>query len=251
MGNVEFESDGMTWINQVIPNSDFSRRLQFGVWCLKCHDLHSYSFQTSGEPAGQRNVLTCSTLGLVYTYIFYEVSTGAVDLLYWNESDEWIKSYLVFLIILFSFVGKPIQTWSWKMSEEIKAESVPITATAAETGGSKAPPGLEGGGTWGTAKYIGDQSKLIMCLMCICCPPCCFYILCCPQDEKDAYQVGGKVSWFVTYVWNPEIYFGSNLFIFLKTLLGVWCIWNSSWKPRGYKIRSIQELNNELISPSL
>ena len=74
-----------------------------------------------------------------------------------------------------------------------------ISSTAVTTGNtmgrtsSKPPGNCKDGGVWGTTKYIGETTKAIACLSCLCCGifGCC--VLLCPQDEKDAYCVEGKV----------------------------------------------------------
>ena len=56
------------------------------------------------------------------------------------------------------------------------------------------PPGnCPDGGVWGTIKYVGEKTKMMACLgcLCICLPGLC--VLACPRDEKDAYAVNGKV----------------------------------------------------------
>ena len=49
------------------------------------------------------------------------------------------------------------------------------------------------GGSWGTLKYVGSTTQAIACGACLCCGPLACCILLCPQDEKDAYAVDGKV----------------------------------------------------------
>lgn len=71
--------------------------------------------------------------------------------------------------------------------------AVTSVATSTNMGVNRPPPNLPSGGTWGKAKYFGDTSCLFTFLMCICCFPFCCYIACCPQDEKDAYRVNGRV----------------------------------------------------------
>ena len=56
------------------------------------------------------------------------------------------------------------------------------------------PPGnCPEGGVWGTVNYVGEKTKMLACGACLCCGclGCC--VLACPQDEKDAYCVNGKV----------------------------------------------------------
>jgi hypothetical protein len=101
-----------------------------------------------------------------------------------------------------------------------KATGIPAVVTATfvdDLAGADqaAPSGLEAGGVWGTAKYMGEKSKLTMCLLCICCFPFCVYVLCCPQDEKDAYRIAGKVS----RVWTMSCGWCINFFCFLTALL--------------------------------
>ncbi len=77
------------------------------------------------------------------------------------------------------------------MSDEpVKATKV----TATES--SNPPKGAPDGGTWGILKYVGEKTRclaVIGFLLC-CIPGCCIVLACCPQDEKDAYVVKGKVS---------------------------------------------------------
>ena len=57
------------------------------------------------------------------------------------------------------------------------------------------PPGnCKDSGVWGTCKYEGEKTWMIACLTSLVCgfPVCCFFTAC-PQDEKDAYCVDGKL----------------------------------------------------------
>uniref|UniRef100_A0A7S3QEE0 Uncharacterized protein n=1 Tax=Chaetoceros debilis TaxID=122233 RepID=A0A7S3QEE0_9STRA len=70
-------------------------------------------------------------------------------------------------------------------------DTKPAAASASPT--VKPPPGAPEGGSWGTVKYVGESTKMIACLACLCCGffGCC--VLLCPQDEKDAYAKDGKI----------------------------------------------------------
>jgi len=67
----------------------------------------------------------------------------------------------------------------------------PAAASASPT--VKPPPGAPEGGSWGTVKYVGESTKMIACIACLCTGflGCC--VLLCPQDEKDAYAKDGKI----------------------------------------------------------
>ena len=72
----------------------------------------------------------------------------------------------------------------------------PPTKAPTNVGANRPPSGVPAGGTWGTAKYIGERTKLYTFLVCLCFPPFCCYVVLCPQDEKDAYRIKEKVSVF-------------------------------------------------------
>ena len=55
------------------------------------------------------------------------------------------------------------------------------------------PPSCPVGGVWGTLQYTGNKTCALTCLGCILCPLCGLFLLTCPQDEKDAYCVNGKL----------------------------------------------------------
>eukprot|EP00980_Cylindrotheca_fusiformis_P000542 scaffold133_cov115-Cylindrotheca_fusiformis.AAC.2 len=69
----------------------------------------------------------------------------------------------------------------------------PYTNTLAVKSASNAPPGVADGGIWGKNKYVGEETKMIMCLGCLCCglPALCVALW--PQDERDAYMLGNKL----------------------------------------------------------
>ena len=58
---------------------------------------------------------------------------------------------------------------------------------------SNPPPNCPDGGQWGTLQYTGSKTCALTCLGCILCPLCGLFLLTCPQDEKDAYCVNGKL----------------------------------------------------------
>mmetsp|Transcript_7681 Transcript_7681/g.11260 ORF Transcript_7681/g.11260 Transcript_7681/m.11260 type:complete len:93 (-) Transcript_7681:184-462(-) len=52
---------------------------------------------------------------------------------------------------------------------------------------TSAPPNCSDGGVWGTYTYVGNKTKMIAGLSCLCCGPFALLVCCCPQDEQDAY----------------------------------------------------------------
>ena len=59
---------------------------------------------------------------------------------------------------------------------------------------SNNPPGnCRDGGQWGTLQYIGNKTGAMTCIGFLICGMFGLLILACPQDEKDAYRVDGKV----------------------------------------------------------
>jgi hypothetical protein len=78
---------------------------------------------------------------------------------------------------------------------ETFATSTPvhIAPNAVSTMTSFPPPNCPDGGQWGTISYIGEKTKTWACLGCLCCGLPALFVLLCPQDEKDAYRVNGKV----------------------------------------------------------
>jgi len=56
------------------------------------------------------------------------------------------------------------------------------------------PPGnCPNGGQWGTLQYAGNKTCALTCLGCIICGIFGLAFLACPQDEKDAYCINGKL----------------------------------------------------------
>ena len=78
------------------------------------------------------------------------------------------------------------------LKADVVSSTAPTTNTMVERT-SNPPRNCQDGGVWGKAKYVGEKTKAIACLGCLClgCLGCC--VLLCPQDEMDAYCVQGKV----------------------------------------------------------
>jgi len=55
------------------------------------------------------------------------------------------------------------------------------------------PPGVDGGGVWGTVTFIGGNTLLCVAASFLCFWPGLF-VFCCPIDERRAYCVNGSVS---------------------------------------------------------
>ncbi|CAJ1965369.1 unnamed protein product [Cylindrotheca closterium] len=64
---------------------------------------------------------------------------------------------------------------------------------AAASTGATPPPGVEAGGEWGKNKFMGEQTKMLMCFGCLCfgLPGLC--VCFCPQDDRDAYKLGNAI----------------------------------------------------------
>jgi len=58
---------------------------------------------------------------------------------------------------------------------------------------SNPPPNCPDGGQWGTLQYAGSKTCALTCLGCWFCLCLGLLFLACPQDEKDAYCVNGKL----------------------------------------------------------
>eukprot|EP00526_Cylindrotheca_closterium_P017177 CAMPEP_0113622500 /NCGR_PEP_ID=MMETSP0017_2-20120614/11532_1 /TAXON_ID=2856 /ORGANISM="Cylindrotheca closterium" /LENGTH=315 /DNA_ID=CAMNT_0000532337 /DNA_START=27 /DNA_END=974 /DNA_ORIENTATION=- /assembly_acc=CAM_ASM_000147 len=73
-----------------------------------------------------------------------------------------------------------------------KPKPAAAAATATATG-TPPPPGVAAGGQWGTNKYIGQQTQMLMCFGCLCfgLPGLC--VCFCPQDDRDAYRLGNQI----------------------------------------------------------
>mmetsp|Transcript_25070 Transcript_25070/g.29015 ORF Transcript_25070/g.29015 Transcript_25070/m.29015 type:complete len:234 (+) Transcript_25070:78-779(+) len=70
-------------------------------------------------------------------------------------------------------------------------EAVVVIHSSNET--SHPPPGVEDGGTWGKNPYIGNKTKFVTCLGCLCFGLLALCVLFCPQDERDVYCVDDKL----------------------------------------------------------
>lgn len=70
---------------------------------------------------------------------------------------------------------------------------VPVAVQGNSSTTSHPPPGCPDGGQWGKITYVGNNTSLLACALCLCFGPlgCC--ILACPNDEKDAYSVNGNI----------------------------------------------------------
>ena len=79
--------------------------------------------------------------------------------------------------------------------EEAAASSSTTTAISTNgVGSNRPPPGRDAGGIWGTAKYWGgDDTRFISVIMCLLLPPFGLCMAHCPQDQKDAYRINGRV----------------------------------------------------------
>lgn len=82
-----------------------------------------------------------------------------------------------------------------KLPETFVTSSAPlhIAPNAVSTVTSFPPPNCPDGGQWGTISFIGDKTKTWACLGCLCCGLPALLVLLCPQDQKDAYRLNGKV----------------------------------------------------------
>ena len=62
-----------------------------------------------------------------------------------------------------------------------------------DAGTSFPPHNCPDGGQWGTLQYAGNRTISLVCLGCLLGGPFGLCILACPQDEKDAYCVDGRL----------------------------------------------------------
>lgn len=68
------------------------------------------------------------------------------------------------------------------------------TVPVAQISSTSNPPGnCPDGGQWGTVEYVGNKTTALACLGCLCFGLFGLCVLACPQDEKDAYRVHGKL----------------------------------------------------------
>ena len=58
---------------------------------------------------------------------------------------------------------------------------------------SNPPPNCNDGGQWGTLQYCGQKTCLMTCLGVYICGIFGLFLLTCPQDEKDAYCLNGRL----------------------------------------------------------
>lgn len=77
------------------------------------------------------------------------------------------------------------------IAADVAAESKILAPITQKT--SKPPKNCPDGGTWGILLYNGEKTKSIACLACLCLGLLGLCVLACPQDEKDAYCVNGRV----------------------------------------------------------
>jgi hypothetical protein len=69
----------------------------------------------------------------------------------------------------------------------------PYVANPSSMPDSNAPPGIADGGIWGKNKYIGQQTKILMCFGYILFGLPGLSVCLCPQDDRDVYRLGDKV----------------------------------------------------------
>lgn len=72
----------------------------------------------------------------------------------------------------------------------IQQQQPPVNPDA---GTSFPPHNCPDGGQWGTLQYAGNKTILMVCLGCLLGGPFGLCIFACPQDEKDAYCVNGRL----------------------------------------------------------
>ena len=104
-----------------------------------------------------------------------------------------------------------LSTDSATASQVVPSPTASLTSTDADisAGSNRPPPGKAAGGTWGISKYFGKHSSCYTGFLCLLCFPFCFCMAICPQDERDAYLIDGKV----------RIYFKrKDSFLFLYSL---------------------------------
>jgi hypothetical protein len=70
------------------------------------------------------------------------------------------------------------------------APTIPVVKT---TTTSNPPPNCPDGGLWGTLQYTGNKTGAFICVGCIFFGLFGLCFLACPQDEKDAYCVNGRL----------------------------------------------------------
>ena len=64
---------------------------------------------------------------------------------------------------------------------------------ANSTSTSNPPGNCRDGGQWGILQYVGNKTGALTCIGCLLCGIFGLFVLACPQDEKDAYSVDGKL----------------------------------------------------------
>jgi hypothetical protein len=81
------------------------------------------------------------------------------------------------------------------LHDHLHGAAPPIKSTLVANSGSVSnPPGnCRDGGQWGTIEYIGNKTGALTCIGCLLCGIFGLFLLACPQDEKDAYSVDGKL----------------------------------------------------------
>eukprot|EP00558_Chaetoceros_sp_UNC1202_P007022 CAMPEP_0197241360 /NCGR_PEP_ID=MMETSP1429-20130617/7414_1 /TAXON_ID=49237 /ORGANISM="Chaetoceros sp., Strain UNC1202" /LENGTH=153 /DNA_ID=CAMNT_0042701183 /DNA_START=13 /DNA_END=474 /DNA_ORIENTATION=+ len=124
--------------------------------------------------------------------IFNELSTQppptappAEAEVYVSPSDDQFSA----LPVAYAVQGVPLAT----PVEPAPATFVPPTTPNTALGGGRVPPNCPPDGVWGIQKHVGDKTKLIVCISCICFGPLGCFVLACPQDDRDVYAANGQL----------------------------------------------------------
>jgi hypothetical protein len=100
-----------------------------------------------------------------------------------NKQDQYAYAYAAEAQIINDTPGVPASSQVLLIGQ--------VTSTASP---SSNPPGnCPDGGQWGVMEYVGNKTTALACLGCLCFGLFGLCFLACPQDEKDAYRVNGKL----------------------------------------------------------
>lgn len=103
-----------------------------------------------------------------------------------SKQDQFAYAYAAEAQIINDVPGVPASSQIVLVGEQVPSSSAPTST-------SNPPGNCPDGGQWGVMEYVGNKTTALACLGCLCFGLFGLCLLACPQDEKDAYRVNGKL----------------------------------------------------------